>query len=62
MLDRDVDEIEDELSFAPSVVSSSAGRHEPRFECCGRCQGEIFNCWESAAETVEENGELTHDK
>ena len=49
---------EDELNFMPSVVGRSAGWHESRNQCDGRCLEEGFKCWEIAAEMAEENGEL----
>ena len=37
----DMDENKEELSFAPSALSDSAGWHEPEFMCDRQCQENI---------------------
>ena len=52
----DVDENKEEVSFNPSAVSSSAGRHEPKFVCDRQCREKEFWCCEIASVVVEDDG------
>ena len=56
-MDVDMNENKEELSFIPSVVSRSAGWHEPKFMCDTQCHKDGFKYDDIASVMVEDDGE-----
>ena len=56
--DVDMDENEEELSFIPSAVSTSACWYEPHFTCDRQCQKKRFKYSDVASVMVSDKGKL----
>ena len=53
---KPLDENNEESSFIPSAVSSSAGWHEPKFMCDRQCGKDGFKFYDITSTMVDDDG------